>query len=349
MQSRDNCNSALQAENQELKQLLMEMIEMGPRNREPAKKKLGWPPKVLGLLPRDLAVVEWLMPQESGQAMEDLLFPSRAKGCAEVMEEWLWDVLAVRQQQTLEMRTPWICWPREYSSFNYDDGPEPELLKGSLELPKLRQVVGSSTDKVSSWWTELVMEACADAEKWIRLDKRVLALIMPAMTATIKQEILMLRLATLAVKNVVDSNRDMSFKLNMAKQELQLPSKPTVSTVMLYADHVMAELHQIIPYSNRDAKLKGSSTRGKEGPLLDMWVQEPSPQRIPNQEWSEEGVQGQWWSIGYDAPGGFVEQLVYVNGNLEFPRNFELAEQFLAKIKRLAPMQEQTDGAVVDR
>ena len=45
MQSRDNCNSALQAENQELKQLLMEMIEMGPRNREPAKKKLGWPPK----------------------------------------------------------------------------------------------------------------------------------------------------------------------------------------------------------------------------------------------------------------------------------------------------------------
>ena len=447
------------------------------------------------------------------------------------------------------------------------DGPEQELLKERLELPKLPepyqdassvaflewvyetgQVVGSITDKASVWWTvtlEAVMEAYhkyqmetplkrlevkpgatpgLDAERWARLDKRVLALLMPTMTATIKQEILMLRLATVkevlfklytvyapggaaerasllrqletiptttsvidlianmrrwkklasraaemgvalpdgsvllmaieaAVKGVVDLNRDMAFKLNMAKQELQLPYKPTVSAVMVYADHVMAELHQIIPYSNKDAKLKGLSTtpssptssaaspkgkgNGQPQPCK-FWLSDDGCRRgasckFSHQFATKEDKKARCWMrgsknhrqgecptkqnngkkglkgggsqgdaaattpstaapqvasmatsgtttsmmappvptmiSGETAPTSATSTLehpmasaqttsssepsstastILFNENANTGEIRELAEQFLAKIKRLAPMQAQTDGAVMD-
>ena len=439
MQTRDDRNQALQAENLELKHLLMEMIEAGPsqqgargggvppveqggptrsleagagssavrvqppgqeellgglRERDPpslpvpSRGGLGAPPGLeRGDVCRGRAVKPPLSRLGGGGANNATgkqpsdggpTFTSRGEvppgdgggmagplGSAETADHGNQDPMGLlakgiqQLQQLLQLRR---------------EGPEPELLKGSLELPKLPepyqnassvaflewvyetgQVVGSITDKASVWWTvtlEAVMEAYhryqmetplkrlevkpgvtpgLDTERWARLDKRVLALLMPTMTATIKQEILMLRLATVkevlfklytvyapggaaerasllrqletipattsvvdlianlrkwkkltsraaemgvalpdgsvllmavetAVKGIVDLSRDMAFKLNMAKQELQLPYKPSVSTVMLYTDHVMAELHQIIPYTNKDAKLKGLST-----------------------------------------------------------------------------------------
>ena len=446
------------------------------------------------------------------------------------------------------------------------EGPEPELLKGSLELPKLPepyqdtsavaflewvyetgQVIGSITDKAGTWWTttmDHVMEAyqrcqvetplkrleiklgtCVELEdgRWSRLDKRVMALLLPAMTANVKQEILMLRLATVkevlfklytiyapggaaerasllkqleaipaqtsvveligslrrwkklanraaemgvalpdgsvllvaietAIKGLVDSNRDMAFKLNMAKQELQLPYRPTVSTVMTYADHVMAELQQIIPYNNKDAKLKGMQTnpstptsstaspkgkgagqpqpckfwlsddgcrRGasckyahqfatKEEEKARCWTcgaknhrQSECPTKQSNNKKGQKGGSGhpegdpqtsstttpQVASLGTRDPSGTLAPPVptmvstgtastSATSTLENPMATapttsssgpssaastilfnespntgeirELAEQFLAKIKRLAPMQAQTDGAVMD-
>ena len=438
MQTRDERNQALQAENLELKHLLMEMMEVGPsqqgahggevppvesggpiRSLEagvgpsagyvqpsergellggqcdrdlpplpvPSRSGVGAPP---GLEGSNLRLEGGNKPPLSnlgGGGMNEATgkppsdrgstFASRSevlpgggrgtagphgdKGAVNHEETDPMGLLAkgIQQLQQLHLRR---------------DGPEPELLKGSLELPKLPepyqdassvaflewiyetgQVVGSITDKASSWWTstlDAVMEAYhryqmetplrrlevrpgptpgVDVERWARLDKRVLALLMPAMTATIKQEILMLRLGTVkevlfklytvyapggaaerasllrqletiptttsvvdlianlrrwkklasraaemgvalpdgsvllmaieaAVKGVVDSNRDMAFKLNMAKQELQLPYKPVLSAVMIYADHVMAELHQIIPYTNKEPRLKGMQT-----------------------------------------------------------------------------------------
>ena len=447
------------------------------------------------------------------------------------------------------------------------EGPEPELLKGSLELPKLPepyqdtsavaflewiyetgQVIGSITDKAGVWWAmtqELVMEAYqryqvetplkrleirpgtnADLEdgRWSRLDKRVMALLLPAMTANVKQEILMLRLAAVkdvlfklytvyapggaaerasllkqleiipaqtsvveligslrrwkklanraaemgvalpdgsvllvaietAIKGLVDSNRDMAFKLNMAKQELQLPYRPTVSTVMTYADHVMAELQQIIPYNNKDAKLKGMQTnpssptsstaspkgkgngqpqpckfwlsddgcrRGssckyahqfatKEEKKARCWTcgtknhrQSECPTKAGNHKKGQKGGSGhqegnpqtsstttpQVASLGTPAntsgilpppvptvvstgtastsatstlenplatapttsssePSSAASTILF-NENTNTGEIRELAEQFLAKIKRLAPMQAQTDGAVMD-
>ena len=64
-----------------------------------------------------------------------------------------------------------------------------------------------------------------------------------------------------AVKPIADGNKDVSFKLNVAKQELHLPYRPVLSSVMVYVDHVIAELQQIIPYNKEtSAKLKGVST-----------------------------------------------------------------------------------------
>ena len=254
------------------------------------------------------------------------------------------------------------------------DGQDPELLKGSIELPKLPepyqdtsavaflewvyeagQAVGSITDRASTWWAanlDLAMTAYhrfqaetplkrltiqagedskVDDEKWSRLEKRVMTLLLAAMSSSIKAEITMLRIhrvkdclfklytifapggaserASLikqlehipphtsvvetiaalrrwkklmgraaemgvslpdgsvllmalegATKQITEGNKDISFKLNMAKNELGLPHKPTLSSVLVYADHIAAELQQVIPF-NKDqaAKLKAAT------------------------------------------------------------------------------------------
>ena len=255
------------------------------------------------------------------------------------------------------------------------DGHEPELLKGSLDLPKLPepyqdasavaflewiyeagQVIGSITDRASTWWAanvDLAMEAYhrfqtetplkrlaiqvgednnVDGDKWSRLEKRVMALLLSSMTATIKAEATMLRISRVkdclfklytvyapggaseraslikqleyiqpqgniveaiaslrrwkkqlgraaemgislpdgsvllmalegATKQITEGNKDISFKLNMAKNELGLPHKPTLSSVLTYSDHIAAELQQVIPFNKEHtAKLKAATT-----------------------------------------------------------------------------------------
>ena len=252
------------------------------------------------------------------------------------------------------------------------DHQEPELLKGSVELPRMPepyqdgsavaflewiyevgQIVGSITDRASGWWERTValsleayrtfqraaplerlrVDAPADLEvddpKWFRLEKRVMTLLLQSMPATIKNEIMMLRIGKVkicifklytvyapggvteraslirqletlptydsvlevtmalrkwkkligrahemgvslpdgsvllmavegAIRKVVDGNRDISFKLSMAKQALHLPHAPTHTAVLSYTDHVLAELQQIIPISKGDMlRLKG--------------------------------------------------------------------------------------------
>ncbi|CAE7478405.1 RE1, partial [Symbiodinium necroappetens] len=470
------------------------------------------------------------------------------------VEEERLGLMATVAQQAMGKRIPWVCWQRGYSSFSnfiYDEmdrNPRCELGAFLEWIYETGQVVGSITDKASSWWTstlDSVMEAYhryqmetplkrlevrpgptpgVDVERWARLDKRVLALLMPAMTATIKQEVLMLRLETTkevlfklytvyapggaaerasllrqletiptttsvidlianmrrwkklasraaemgvalpdgsvllmaieaAVKGVVDVNRDMAFKLNMAKQELQLPYQPTLSAVMVYADHVMAELHQIIPYTNKDAKLKGLSTtpssptssaaspkgkgNGQPQPCK-FWLSDDGCRRgasckFSHQFATKEDKKARCWTCGSKnhrqgecptkqnngkkGPKGGGSQgdaaattsstaapqvasmatsgttttmmappvptmisgetastsasstlehpmasgqttsssepsstasTILFNENANTGEIRELAEQFLAKIKRLAPMQAQTDGAVMD-
>ena len=70
-----------------------------------------------------------------------------------------------------------------------------------------------------------------------------------------------------AVKKVVDGNRDISFKLSMAKQALHLPHMPTHTAVLNYTDHILAELQQIIPIHKGEApKLRGVQAEGPTSP-----------------------------------------------------------------------------------
>ena len=261
------------------------------------------------------------------------------------------------------------------------DHQEPELLKGSVELPKMPepyqegsavaflewvyeagQIVGSITDRASGWWERtlalsleayrafqgaapldrLRVEVAADGEiddpKWFRLEKRVMTLLLQAMPATIKNEVMMLRIGKVktcvfklytvyapggtteraslirqleflpvydsvlevtmalrkwkkligrahemgvslpdgsvllvavegAIKKVVEGNRDISFKLSMAKQALHLPHIPTHAAVLSYTDHILAELQQIIPLGKGEApRLKGVQAEGPTSP-----------------------------------------------------------------------------------
>ena len=213
-------------------------------------------------------------------------------------------------------------------------------------------MVGSITDRAAVWWDETltvvlqayqkfqkesplnrlkiqVGDAPADEQKWARLEKRVLTLLLQSMPRTIKTEITMLRISKVkdcmfklysvyapggateraslirqletipvhenvldvtlalrkwkkllgrasemgvslpdgsvllvavetAIRRVVEGHRDMAFKLNMAKQSLQLPHLPLLASVVTYVDHVLAELQQVIPLGRGDIiKLKG--------------------------------------------------------------------------------------------
>ena len=61
-----------------------------------------------------------------------------------------------------------------------------------------------------------------------------------------------------ATRKVVEGHKDIAFKLNMAKQNLQLPHLPLVASVLTYVDHILAELQQVIPLGKNDViKLKG--------------------------------------------------------------------------------------------
>ncbi|CAE7520995.1 RE1 [Symbiodinium sp. CCMP2456] len=419
------------------------------------------------------------------------------------------------------------------------------------------QLIGSITDKATSWWLgNLELEKMAyykfqaetplkrlsitvgndvavDGEKWIRLERRVMALLLAAMNPSIKAEITMMRIdkvksclfklftiyapggaserASLikqlehiqpqnnvvemiaalhkwkkligraaemgvslpdgsvllvaleaAIKNLTENNKDISFKLNMAKSELGLPYKPALSAVLTYADHVIAELQQVIPFGNQIAKLKGanvdprtpsSSTsptgKGqgqKQQPPCKFWSTDEGCRRGANCKFthafaSKEDKKARCWTCGATnhrqaecptksggkrgskgssekrsqgeptSPTATTPQIASLNNpmpstmqvptpstsatsTLEHPSRAaistatttspsttldpsltqqptssgtssaastvlfqdqsntgeirELAEQFLAKIKRLAPMQTQTDNAVVD-
>ena len=177
----------------------------------------------------------------------------------------------------------------------------------------------------------MASDAEIDDPKWFRLEKRVMPLLLQSMPATIKNEVMMLRIGKVktcifklytvyapggttereraslirqletlpaddsvlevtmalrkwkkligrahemgvslpdgsvllvavegAIKKVVEGNRDISFKLSMAKQASHLPHIPTHTAVLNYTDHILAELQQIIPIHKGDVpKLKG--------------------------------------------------------------------------------------------
>ncbi|CAE7201925.1 GIP [Symbiodinium sp. CCMP2592] len=237
MQQRDHRVNDLQAENAELRQLLASMMEVntdvpnfrvvlqvylyqleGEQDRwinEPAGRRLsgGGQSDATGKPQGYQEQGASLGAQADGHRQDD----GRAQPAP-------MDLLAegIKQLQQLQLRR---------------DGHDPEILKGSVELPKLPepyqdqsaiaflewiyevgQVVGSITDKAAGWWSanvELAMEAYhrfqaevplkrlhvqalespeVDPEKWARLERRVMTLLLSAMSPTIKAEITMLRI-----------------------------------------------------------------------------------------------------------------------------------------------------------
>ncbi|CAE7452429.1 GIP, partial [Symbiodinium necroappetens] len=217
-----------------------------------------------------------------------------------------------------------------------------------------------------------------------------------------------------ATKQITEGNKDISFKLNMAKNELGLPHKPTLSNVLTYSDHIAAELQQVIPFNKEQtAKLKAASAdsgsptssapspsgkgQGQKQPCK-FWLTDEGCWRGANCKYGhvfqskedKSDKRARCWSCGAtthrqadcptrrggkrgkkDSGGALNSNLgIYSYGNeCDFGAPYatgpsvydlyhlpnlnsgevrELAEQFLAKIKRLAPVQAQTDDAVMD-
>ena len=98
-----------------------------------------------------------------------------------------------------------------------------------------------------------VLEVTMALRKWKKLIGRA-----HEMGASLPDGSVLLMAVEGAIKRVVEGNRDISFKLCVAKQALHLPHAPTHMAVLSYTGHVLAELQQIIPIHKGDApRLKG--------------------------------------------------------------------------------------------
>ena len=108
-----------------------------------------------------------------------------------------------------------------------------------------------------------VMDAVVALRKWKKLIGRA-----QEMGVSLPDGSVLFMAVENSVKKIVDGHRDMSFKLSMAKQSLQLPHMPTQVSVMTYTDHVLAELQQIVPLTKEGTlrhdtlKLRGVQADG---------------------------------------------------------------------------------------
>ena len=111
--------------------------------------------------------------------------------------------------------------------------------------------------------SDSVMDAVVALRKWKKLIGRA-----QDMGVSLPDGSVLLMAVENSVKKIVDGHRDISFKLSMAKQSLQLPHMPTQASVMMYTDHVLAELQQIVPLTKEGAprndaiKLRGVHAEG---------------------------------------------------------------------------------------
>ena len=99
---------------------------------------------------------------------------------------------------------------------------------------------------------ETVLDVTLALRKWKRLLGRA-----SEMGVSLPDGSVLLVAVEAATRKVVEGHKDIAFKLNMAKQNLQLPHLPLVASVLTYVDHILAELQQVIPLGNDAIKLKG--------------------------------------------------------------------------------------------
>ena len=96
-----------------------------------------------------------------------------------------------------------------------------------------------------------VVDAIAALRRWKRHLTRCQEMLLSVPEASI-----LLRGLEVTVAACVQKHPEMSFRLSLARNELQLQSRPTQESVMKFYDHLMAELQQALPAK---WSLKGSS------------------------------------------------------------------------------------------
>ncbi|CAE7334558.1 TY2B-C, partial [Symbiodinium sp. CCMP2456] len=90
--------------------------------------------------------------------------------------------------------------------------------------------------------TDNVVDTISSLRKWRRNLTRALEMSVSPPDASV-----LLKGVELIAGPAVRRHHDMSFRLSLARNELQLQHRPTQETVLKYYDHVMAELQQSVP------------------------------------------------------------------------------------------------------
>ena len=106
---------------------------------------------------------------------------------------------------------------------------------------------------------------------------------------------------------MLEGNRDLNFKINLAKSQLQVDTVPTYTTIGVYCEHLLSELEQLVHTEKKSApgeikakKIEGTYAEDKGG--KDEFVKEKKPCRFfPTDQGCRRGAQ---CTFGHEARDG---------------------------------------------
>ena len=105
--------------------------------------------------------------------------------------------------------------------------------------------------------TDNIVDTIASLRRWRRNLTRALEMSLTPPDASV-----LLKGIEQIAGTAIRKNHDMSFRLQLARNELQLQHRPTQETVLKYYDHMLSELQQSIP-ARTSAKASGTGAEGQ--------------------------------------------------------------------------------------
>ena len=129
-----------------------------------------------------------------------------------------------------------------------------------------------------------VVEVITALRKWRRTLTRA-----TEMNVSPPDSSVLLKGIELIVSNAVKKHPEVSFRLALARNDLQLQNRPTSDTVLKYYDHVLAELQQtsLLRRKGQPARRRPASTSSRRWPSWNWWYLGEHPDGISYQGWRE--------------------------------------------------------------
>ena len=152
-----------------------------------------------------------------------------------------------------------------------------------------------------------IPEALKSWRKWLRWRRRA-----SEMNLALPDPTVMMRGLSKMNRKVVETNRELTFRISLARNTLRVDSVPTHGTVQQFAEHVLAELEQSNQGGERkvttpvDAKIRKVETEKEQGTgrrdlVCRFYMKDTGCRKGRSCEWqhpTDETARGRCWECG---------------------------------------------------